>query len=316
MGDVLSITGTIFVVIGVGFLSVRLRLFAPSDLAILGRFVVNFALPALILTAISSQPIGEFFNAGYLLAVLIGSLAVFWGGYAWVRHSGGSAAASTFGGMGMSCANSGFVGFPILLIALPDVASRALALNMIVENLVMIPLVLILAERSREGDGGGIRLAAQIAARLCRNPIVIALVLGLLISASGYAMPAVVARPIELFAAASAAISLTVIGGTLATLPLRSLQSSVFTIAFGKLVAHPVAIGLSLVGMSFLGFRVEDERLVAAAIILASTPVMAIYPILAQTYGEERIASLAMFVMTVASFATMSLVLTILPGLG
>lgn len=315
MFEILSITGTIFVVIGAGFLSVRLGLFSSQEVQTLGKFVVNFALPALILRAVSTQPIGEFANVGYLGAVLIGSLVVFWSGFFWSRRAAGEgASASTFSAMGMSCANSGFVGFPVLLIALPEVASKALALNMIIENLVMIPMVLILAEYARGGDAKRAQLVRQIAKRLARNPIVIALVLGLALSASGVSVPKVISNPIDMFASASAAVSLAVIGGTLASLPFQKLEPAVFRITFGKLVLHPLAIGLSLFAVSLLGVGVQDDRLVAAAIILASTPVMAIYPILAQSYGEARTASLAMLVMTAMSFLTMSFVLALTAG--
>lgn len=310
--DILPITGTIFVVIAVGFLSVRLALFTAAEMQTLAKFVVNFALPALIVRAVSTRPIGEVANVGYLGAVLLGSLMVFWIGYFWSRRlAGESTTASTFSAMGMSCANSGFVGFPILLIALPEVASTALALNMIVENLVMIPLVLIMAEYSRAGNVAPGRLIRQISLRLLRNPIVIALILGLAVSALGLSLPTVVARPIDMFAAASAALSLAVIGGTLASLPLRDFRPAIFRIALGKLLLHPLAISLCLFGMSLSGFGVGDDRLAAAAIILGATPVMAIYPILARGYGEEGTASLAMLIMTAASFPTLSIVLAI-----
>jgi hypothetical protein len=312
MLDILSITGTIFVVISAGFLAVRVGPFSSGDMQTLGKFVVNFALPALILRAVSMQPIGEFANVGYLGAVLIGSLVVFWAGYLWTRKiAGENAAASTFSAMGMSCANSGFIGFPILLVALPDVASTALAMNMIVENLVMIPLVLIMAEYARAGGSTRPRMFPKVARRLVRNPIVIALALGLMISASGITLPAVIARPVDMFASASAAMSLAVIGGTLAGVPFKALKPAVFRIALGKLILHPLAVGISLFGLSQFGLGAKDESLVAAAIILASTPVMSIYPILAQSSGEESTASLAMLVMTAVSFLTMSAILTV-----
>ena len=313
MFEILSITGTIFAVIGAGYLSVRLGLFAASEMATLGKFVVNFALPALIFKAVSTRPIGEIANAGYLGAVLLGSLAVFGLGYLWSRRvAGETATASTFSAMGMSCANSGFVGFPILLMAMPDIASKALALNMIVENLVMIPLVLFLAEYARGGDTGGLRLARQIGLRLVRNPIVIALVLGLAVSASGLSVPVIVTRPVDIFAAASAAVSLAVIGGTLASLPMRDIRWPVLRISAGKLLLHPLAVGAGFAAMSLVGWPEADDRLVAAGIILASMPAMGVYPILAQAYGEERNASLALLAMTGASFLTISLVLAIL----
>ncbi|AUH64116.1 AEC family transporter [Paracoccus zhejiangensis] len=315
MLEILSITGVIFLLMATGFVSVRLGVFSPDDIKALGKFVVNLALPALILRAVSSRSLGEIANLGYLGAVLFGSLAVFWLGYLWLRRvSGETAAASTFGAMGMSCANSGFIGYPVLLMVLPEVASVALALNMIVENLVMIPLVLIMAEYTRgEGVAGG-KLLRQIALRLARNPIVIALLLGLAISVSGVTLPSVIARPIDMFASASAAVSLAVIGGTLASLRPSALSASVLAVVAGKLVIHPLAVALGLGLMVVIGLGVGNAQLAAAAVIIASTPVMAIYPILAQRYGEDQSASLAMLVMTALSFLSISAVLAILIG--
>ena len=85
---------------------------------------------------VMERDIGEILNIGYLSAYLAGSLLIFAGGSAWSRRvSGLTPLASTFQSMGMSCANSGLVGYPILLMAMPAVASTALALNMIVEKM-------------------------------------------------------------------------------------------------------------------------------------------------------------------------------------
>lgn len=307
MLDVLSITGVIFVLIGVGFLVVRRGVFAPEEMRVLGKFVVNLALPALIFRAVTTRPLSDLANPAYLLAMLAGSLAVFWLGYGVSRRMGGGVEASTFRGMGMSCANSGFVGFPLLAMAMPDVAGTALAMNMIVENLVMLPMVLVLAER---GQGGGAVLG-QVLLRLAKNPMVLALVLGMAITVAEVPVPLVLARSVDVVAQGSAAVSLTVIGGTLAGLSLRSVSVVVAPVALGKLVLHPLAVFGCLVWLAALGVAVGNPRLEAAAIIMASTPPMAIYPVLAQRFGQEGEAALAMFVMTVLSFASMSLVMAL-----
>ncbi|MFV0300019.1 MAG: AEC family transporter [Paracoccus sp. (in: a-proteobacteria)] len=307
MVGILSITGVIFVLIGIGFLTVRLAVFSAAEMGTLGKFVVNLALPALILRSVSSRPIGEIANIGYLAAMLGGSLLVFGLGYLWSRRvSGATPVASTFRAMGMSCANSGFVGYPVLLMALPDVATTALALNMIVENLVMLPLVLVLAERGHGAAGSGRRLARQIAGRLARNPILIALILGVGLSVAGLAMLAVLARSVDALANASAAVSLVVIGGTVAALPLGSIGADMVPVIAGKLLLHPLAVWLGLGLMAALGLGVGDPQLAAAAVIMAAMPVMSIYPILAQRYGEDRTAALAMFAMTALSFFSIS----------
>jgi predicted permease len=312
MLDIFSITGVIFILIGVGYLSVRLDVFSSTEMAPIGKFVVTFALPALIFRAVASRPIAEIANIGYLSAVLAGSLAVFSLGYIWSRRvSGAGPSASTFRAMGMSCSNSGFVGYPVLLMALPDIASTVLAMNMIVENLVMIPLVLIMAERSTGSSSNGGRMITGIAWKLLRNPIMIGLALGICVSVFAVPVPQLIALPVDVIASASAALSLFVIGGTLASLPLSSLNGSVIPVVAGKLLLHPIAVGASLVVLSAFGLGVGDEGLAAAAVLMASMPAMGIYPILAQRFGEEREAALAMFAMTVLSFVTISVAMAV-----
>lgn len=313
MFDILSITGVVFVLIGIGYLAVRLGVFSAEETRTLGKFVVNLALPALIFRAVSSRPLGEITNTGYLGAVLFGSLAVFAAGYLWSRRvAGASAQTSTFRAMGMSCANSGFVGYPVLLMALPEVASTALAMNMIVENLVMIPLVIVMAEHARGSGQSGKSPAAEIARRLAQSPIVIALALAILVSVTGLPVPSLIARPVEVLAASSAALSLVAIGGTVAALPFGRLRKTPISVVVGKLILHPVAVAIGLAIMAAIGRGTGDDRLAAAAILLAAMPVMAIYPILAQRFGEEGDAAPAMFVMTVASFVTLSVALAII----
>lgn len=312
MSDVLSITGVIFILIGIGFATVRLGLFSAAEMATLGKFVVNLALPALIFRAVSSRPLAEIADAGYLAAVLTGSLvALGFGYFVSKRVLGGTAMASTFRAMGMSCPNSGFVGYPVMLMAMPDLATMVLALHMIVENVVIIPLILILAERARSAEVSGKALAEKIMRRLMRNPLILALGLGLAVSVFGLTLPDVLQRPVDAFASASAAVSLAVIGGTLAGLRLNSVTAAALWVVAGKLVVHPVAVAASLALFSALGLSVADERLAAAAIVMCAMPVMTIYGILSASYGEGEEAAVAMFAMTVVSFVTISATLAL-----
>ena len=67
--------------------------------------------------------------------------------------------------MGMSCSNSGYVGYPVAMLALGPVAGVALALNMVVENLVKLPILMSLADASEaqhhQGEGLGRRAGAS-----------------------------------------------------------------------------------------------------------------------------------------------------------
>lgn len=307
MLDILAITGPIYITIFIGFLSTRLGLFAKADMRVFGKYVINLALPALLFNALAQRQFSEILNASYILAYLGGSLAVLGLGWLWCRRIAVlNPTTSTFYVMGMSCSNSGFVGYPILLLTLAPVAGVALALNMIVENVILIPLLLTMAERGRNASGQWYRVAAQSLARLAANPLIIGLVGGLAVSVLGWKLPEPVARTVNLFALSSSALSLLVIGGTLVGLPMRGLGRQITPIAVGKLIVHPLAVLLAILALPLLGLPTLDPSLRMAAVLMAAMPMMGIYPILAQAYGQEDFSAAALLVTTVASFFTLS----------
>lgn len=210
---------------------------------VFGKYVINLALPALLFNALSQRQIGEILNVSYVVAYLAGSLIVLGLGWLWSRRWAHlNPTTSTFYVMGMSCSNSGFVGYPILLLTFAPVAGVVLALNMIIENFVMIPLLLALAEHERNAAGRWYRVVGRSLARLATNPLIIGLVAGTLVSLLGWKLPEPLARSVNLFALSSSAISLLVIGGTLVGLPMQGMVRQITPIAVGKLLVHPLAV--------------------------------------------------------------------------
>jgi predicted permease len=307
MTTVLSTTGTIFFIIAIGYLSIDRKVFSRDALQILGKYVVNLALPALIFRALSGRGLSEISNCGYLGGYFLGSLTVLMVGYFVSRTFWKtSPISSTFDATGMACANSGFVGYPLLVMVLPSIAPTALALNMVVENLVIIPLVLILAERATAPTMNGRALAKLIFYRVSTNPIVLAMVAGTAIAVFNLPIPVFASNGIDLIAQSSVAVSLFVIGGTVAGISIKSFEKRIFGVVLGKLVFLPIAVWVGFGIMALLGAGVDDPNLQKAAIIMAATPAMSIYPVLAQRYGQEEQAATAMLLMTAMSFFTIS----------
>ncbi|MCA9689835.1 MAG: AEC family transporter [Myxococcales bacterium] len=310
MLDILSITAPIFIMIAIGYAAVSSRLFDAAAMKILGRYVVFLALPALLFKAISQRPIAEVINLSYMAAYLGGSLAVLAAGFfhaRWARKADTTAAA--FSAMGMVCSNTGFIGYPILLLTLPAVAGIGLALNMMVENIILIPLLLAIAEAGHGGPSPAGRMLVRTLHGLLRNPIIIGLVAGLAVSLAGLELPGPLMKPIDMLAASSAAISLLVIGGTLASVEVRGVSGEVAPTVAGKLIFHPLAVFAATAALPFVGLAPLSADMRAAAVILAAVPMMGIYPILAQRFGRERTSVVAMLMATTLSFFTLSAVL-------
>ena len=313
MSDVLAIISPIYIIILAGYAATRMGLFSKADMRVFGKFVINFGLPALIFNAVAARPIAEVLNAGYMAAYLGGSLLILALGFLCARRLAGlDQVGSTFAAMGVSCSNSGYIGLPILLLTMPPLASVALAMNVIIENVVMIPLLLMMAESGREGAGPAHRVFFQTAARVARMPLVLGLLAGLAVNLLGWSLPGPLARSVTLFAQATGALSLFVIGGTLVGLPLRGMGPGVLAIAMGKLVGHPLAVLAAASALSWLGMAAPAPSLLAAGVLLAAVPMLSIYPILAQGYGLADRSAAALLVATVLSFATLSVALWLL----
>ncbi|MRX10163.1 AEC family transporter [Pseudoduganella sp. FT25W] len=308
MLEILAITCPIYLIVLAGYAATRGGLFARADMQVFGKFVFNLALPALIFNALAQRHIREILHPAYLLSYLFGSLLMlalaFFLGRRLLRLS---LIRSTFMAMGVSCSNSSFIGFPILMLMVAPVAGVALGLNVIVENLVMLPLLLAMAEHGRGGGGGAWhQVIRQSAQRLMRNPLVISVTAGLIVSLSELKLPQPVIRTVTLFAQASGGLSLFAIGGMLVGLSLSTGWQRVVPLVAGKLIGHPLAVLLIASLVPLLGITPMAPDLRAAALLMAAMPMLSIYPILGQAYGEADRSATALLICMVASFFTLS----------
>ncbi|HEY0826349.1 MAG TPA: AEC family transporter [Ramlibacter sp.] len=308
MLDVLAITGPIYFVVAVGWACTRAGLFERADMRVFGKFVVNIALPALLFNAVAQRSVAEVLNPVFIAAYAIGSVAASLAGVFWARRiAGKSLPAAGIVGMGMSCPNSGFIGFPLVAqIFGPVNAGIGLALAMLVENFVSLPLGLAVAD-STAGDAAASRGArwrmalAHSLRSVVRNPMIWGMAAGFVFSLAGWKLAEPVARTVNLFAAATGALSLFVIGGSLVGLELRGLARDVSVIAAGKLLLHPL-----LVLVAVLLLPPMPRELQMTAVVMAAVPMLGIYPILAQRHGQEGMAAAAQLGATVASFFTLT----------
>lgn len=311
MLDVLAITGPIYFVVAVGYACTRAGLFQRADMRVFGKYVVNLALPALLFNALSQRSVAEVLNPVFVAAYAAGSVAASLAGVFWARRvAGKSLSEAGIIGMGMSCPNSGFIGFPIIALLFgPVTAGISLALAMVVENLVSLPLSLAIADSdtAEEGTSRGARLrmvAVQSLRSVARNPMIWGIALGFLFSLTGWRLPEPVARTVNLFAAATASLSLFVIGGSLVGIHLRGLARDVAVIALGKLLLHPLCVLAAVLLLPPMA-----RELQVAAVVTAAVPMLGIYPILAQKHGHDTLAAAAQLGATVASFFTLTALL-------
>lgn len=298
----LATTLPLFLTIAIGYLAVRLRYFPVQGLDYLGAFVLKISLPALLFLLVANTRISQFFNldfilvyslAGVLLALLVYNLAHSWGKL--------DSARSAMWSMGSVYPNSAFLGLPVVIQVFGSHAAPFSALAIMVETSILLPLILLLANRGEQQS-----LAASLLNSL-KNPLIVAILLGIAYAALQIPLPDIGEKVIRGLSAAASGAALFYVGGVMyklqqqpATGDERLLKPAVM-VSLVKLLLYPLmilAIALLIPGM--------DEDIIPVLIVIASMPTVGIFPLVASAHGLEGFASTILIVATALSVVTLN----------
>ena len=302
---ILGITTPIFLLISLGYIARWSGIIQRDQMQGVGVFVLYCALPALVIRALTQQPLEEVFKLNYLVAYALGSIAVFGAGLLLcLKLQRQPLNASAMQALGMSASNSGFVGYPVAAMVIGSPAAVLMALNMVIETLIIIPAALILAEMgSHQGSSTWITVKKTLLS-LIKNPVLVGLLIGICLAVTGVNIPAPLFKAIDMLAEAAGPAALFVIGGALFGLQVKGMASDVGQIVIGKLIIHPL-----LIFIAFYFVPGIDPLYMAGALLFAAAPMISIYPLFGQRYGLGGVSAAAMLVATVASFFTLSLII-------
>ncbi|MFB1033891.1 MAG: AEC family transporter, partial [Sinobacterium sp.] len=180
------------------------------------------------------------------------------------------------------------------------------ALTLIVENLFILPLSLALAETGKNLDRRFLIALFHSIIKLSRNPIIIAIILGLVCSALSVSLPSLAQSTIKSLAATVAGLAQFTIGGILAGVAITAISRGMSLVIMGKLLIHPAAILAMILILPPLG-----PMFSSIAIILACMPMFSIYAVLALDYNLEEFCSAVLLPTTILSFITINLAIWI-----
>jgi len=301
----LQLTAPIFLLMAVGYVAVRSKYFPAEGIGGLSAFVAKIAVPVLIFRALAERDIAEIFNLPYLLAYTLASLLPFAAAFIYakkLREQDNVSAA--FYGMGSSFSNSVMVGLPIVTALFGEAALVPFALTLLVENLVMMPMTLAIADSAKREQSSFIGRALGTLPTIARNPIVVAICLGVIASLIKLPIPNVGSKLMELLAASVTGAALFAVGGMLVGLRVGTLLKDLSVIAGCKLILHPLAAVAAFTLIP--GIAPEHAKV---AILLACSPMFGIYAVIGAQYGKGQFCAAAMLPTTVFSFITISVAL-------
>ncbi len=292
-----------FALIGIGYGAGRRGFFSAEATAALTKFVFYFALSAMLLKFSSSLDLAALIDSDFLLAYLVGSLAVYLlaTAVALMRARGLEEAA-----VEAQCAvigNVGFLGIPMLVMLLGEAAIGPVMMVLIVDLIVFGSLIVILITARRDGRVSPAVLGS-VGLGLLRNPMIVSIVVGLAWSATGWPLPGPVSATLDILGAAATPGALFAIGASLATKSAERVRVAAW-LSFAKLVLHPAAVAVMAL------FVLPVDRFAAGVMIAtAALPVAGNVYILAQHYGvAPHRVSASILISTAISVLTVSMVI-------
>lgn len=292
-----------FALIGLGYGAGRTRFFTEEATAYLTKFVFYFALSAMLFRFTANLSIGEIFNGRVAAAYLWGT-AFTYGiamAVAFFRRVDGSIAA-----IEAQCAaigNTGFLGVPMLGLLLGPAAIAPIILVLSIDLIVFSSLLVIIVTAGRQGKMDA-SIFRNVAVGLIKNPMIVSIVLGLIVSSLALPIPGPVNEFLTILGSAATPGALFAIGASLASKSAERLVIAGW-LSFCKLILHPLFVGLG----AFVFFPVDAFQ-ATVIVSAAALPVAGNVFILAQHYGlaPQRVSA-SILISTAASIVTVSLII-------
>ncbi len=292
-----------FAIIALGYGAGRTGFFNEDATRYLTKFVFFFALSAMIFRFAANIELSEVWDARLIAAYLWGTAFVY--GIATIVGFLRNLNVAT-NAIEAQCAvigNIGFLGLPMLTLILGEAAIGPIMMMLAVDLIIFSSLVVILVTGSQDGQMS-IRILKTVGLGLIKNPMIVAMTLGLLCSGFDVTIPVPLNEFLAILGGAATPGALFAIGASLATKSAERIAVAGW-LTFCKLVLHPAFVAF---GALFL-FSV-DPYSAAVLIAAASLPVAGNVYMLAQHYSvaPERVSA-AILVSTAISIFTVSLVI-------
>jgi malonate transporter and related proteins len=294
----------IFALIFAGWLARRIGVLGPHASSELNRFVVYLALPALLFDVIAHAQWTDVWQPGFIAAFGLGVALVFCLTIAVRLRRPRHLADAAIDGLNAGYGNTGFVGFPLALVALGREALAPTLVATIITVCILFAIAIVLIETGLQTEKRRRHLFIKVGSSLLRNPLLVAPVLGAIFPLAGLGVPAPAESFLKLLGGAASPCALIALGLFLAAkreATEQDIGSAALLVSF-KLVLQPAVtwvMATTVFGLSPL--------LTHVAVLLAALPTGTGPFMLAEFYRREAdITSNVILASTAASVLTVS----------
>jgi malonate transporter len=300
----------VFAIAGLGYFIAARKLMSTRDIDGLSRFVFSIALPVLLFESMATsdaflEPYWPFFLLFYGVSFFIFGFGLFVGRRAFSL----SPAEQGLYGLGSSYSNLVLVGLPIIASGLGEAAVMPLLLLASVQNLLLFPLVSLVANADQRESRLAKRIVQSVR-RVVTNPIVASLLLGMAFRLLSLQIPLLLATPIDLLGQAGIPSALFVLGASLHRYEATRLSREALTMVLIKMLLQPALVWVLATNVLYL-----EPLWVAVAVMAAGMPTGVNAYMLAEQMGTgQRTIAASIWVSTVFAILSQTALLAIFIG--
>jgi len=326
MLDVLALMAPFFGLVALGWIAARRGLLPVDGIGGLMTFVLYFALSALLLRLSAQGRLQAGASATLLLVYATASLVVMGLGLWWARRAGLSRRNGALAALVTAFPNTGFLGLPLLTSLLGPDAAGPVAATLLIDVLVSCSLAMAWAHShphpavdargaaAREepddlpaNDPGPLAALLSSLKGALRNPLLLAMAIGLAVSALGLSLVKPVDDILRLLGQASTPAALVTLGAIVARSQMRpglaagavsvvgassarggahAVAPSLWWLVALKLLVHPALVWLAAAVAAELGHALPPLSVLALT-LAAALPSAANVSMLAEREGAD-----------------------------
>lgn len=302
IAPVINAVFPIFALILTGWLCARLDLLNKMSMEGLNKFVVYLALPGQLFYAMSHASLNDLAQPGFFMAFGLGLFVTAGLCALLTRETNQHPVDRIIDCMTAAYSNSGFMGIPLCLMVFGQASLGPTIITTLFTVSVLFAVTIAVIELRQIKRGQiGITLWRILVAML-RNPLLLAPVLGICLSATDLQLPVAVDRYVYLLGEAATPCALIAIGLFLAQSPSMTPDKGVMRIVLLKLFIQPLVTALLVLYVFEMPTMWAMIAILIAALPVGTGPFM-----MAQIYHRDASASArAILISTVASVLTIS----------
>ncbi|MBT9383701.1 AEC family transporter [Pseudooceanicola sp. CBS1P-1] len=303
----------IFALILTGYIARRSGALGPNATREINRLVITLALPALLFDIMAKAQPAQIWHPGFILAFTGGCALIYAATLALRLRQGSHLADAAIDGLNAGYANTGFMGFPLVLAIIGPAGMPGALVATIITVCILFAIAIILIESGLQAEGRRRDILRRTALSLVKNPLLIAPVLGAIFLVTGLPLPKPADSFLKLLGGAASPCALIALGLFLAQNAGRRPRAGVGV--------QSLLIGLKLIGQPLLTWLIAvpllhlPHDLALTAVLLAALPTGTGPFMLAEFYEREALLTgRVVLLSTLLSLLTLPVLMALWPA--